>query len=117
MEYCYIVDFDSHDNSETKVNVLPRTAKGYARTLLLFDRFCELHPQAVSPPNIQTFKAFMEWVGRLMNGRLAARPTVDTMESFRRDFITAWASNRESVIPLCVAKTIRNVRFILSVSK
>jgi hypothetical protein len=33
----YTVDFSEHDNTKIKREVLPRTAKKYSRTLVLFD--------------------------------------------------------------------------------
>jgi hypothetical protein len=35
----------------------------YEGTLFLFDRFCKLYLQAISPPNSKNLKVFMEWLG------------------------------------------------------
>jgi hypothetical protein len=112
-QFSHVIDFDEHNDLEVKGQILSRTRIGYERTLFLFDRFCELHPQAVSPPNIKTLKAFMEWVGLSKKGRLAERPTVDTMEGFRRDFATAWSWYRKSTISDVVLKTIKAASYIL----
>lgn len=50
--------FDEH-----KGQVLPRMRMEYEGTLFLFDRFCKLYLQAISPPNSKNLKVFMEWLG------------------------------------------------------
>jgi hypothetical protein len=76
----------------------------YERTLFLFDRFCKLYPQAVSPPNIKSLKAFMEWVGLSKIGCLAERPVLNTIKGFQRDFVIAWSWYQKSTIPDIVFK-------------
>ncbi|KUM55404.1 hypothetical protein ACN42_g11877, partial [Penicillium freii] len=79
-----VVDFGEHSNNEIQRAVLPRTESGYSDTLLIFDDFVTLHPQAVIPPDIRTCRAFLEWVSRGMNGRIEERPTVETIQGFFR---------------------------------
>ncbi|KAJ5193195.1 Zinc finger C2H2 [Penicillium cf. viridicatum] len=55
-----VVDFGEHSNNEIQRAVLPRTESGYSDTLLIFDDFVTLHPQAVIPPDIRTYRAFLE---------------------------------------------------------
>ena len=85
--FTFVVDFDHYDNSEILRAVLPRTKQDYRRALYIFDklvplvnaltsgghfsrslitsvRFLSLHPKAVNPPDIQTFKAFIEFAAR-----------------------------------------------------
>jgi len=56
-----VVDLGEHDNSEIKRAVLPHTESKYERA-----RFLKLHPQAVDPPDIKSYKAFMEFYGKNM---------------------------------------------------
>jgi hypothetical protein len=81
-EFSHVINFDKHNDLEVKGQVLSCTRIGYKRILFLFNRFCKLYLQVVSPPNIKTLKAFIEWVGLSKKGRLAKRLTVDTMEGF-----------------------------------
>lgn len=72
----------------------------------------ELHPkEAVVPPDIQTYKAFLEFYARNTDGRLDHTPTVSTAEGFRRDFETAWARDRNYSFPDRVSRTLKDVRF------
>ncbi|KAJ5703962.1 Zinc finger C2H2 [Penicillium malachiteum] len=81
-----VVDFKEHSNSEIDRLVLPRTISGHREKLHLFDTFLELHPQASSHPDIQTCRAFMEWIGMGIVGRLNERPTVKMMLGIFRQF-------------------------------
>ena len=73
-------------------------------------RFIELHPHAKCPPDIRTFKGFMEFVSIRKKGRIDERPTVDTMDYFRRTFVTAMSSIRGHEIGDSVVATIREAR-------
>ncbi|KAN0073500.1 hypothetical protein V8E54_008720 [Elaphomyces granulatus] len=81
-----VVDLDEHDNSEIKRAILPHTESKYERALRIYDQFIKLHPQAVDPPDIKSYKAFMEFYSKNTPGRLDDRPTVVTVEDFRGDF-------------------------------
>lgn len=79
--------------------------------LIITLRFAQLYPQAVIPPDIQTYKAFLEYIARGKVGRLSkdGKPTVETIESFRREFETAWARNRKYYFPSIITTTVREV--------
>ncbi|CAI7595548.1 unnamed protein product [Penicillium discolor] len=113
--FTFVVDFDDHDNSEILRAVLPRTKRDYRRALRIFDklvplnngsssgghcsRFLSLHPKAVNPPDIQTFKAFMEFAARGMKGRITSKLTVATVDGFRGNFEAVMAFYREHKFP------------------
>ncbi|KAN0081916.1 hypothetical protein V8E54_003214 [Elaphomyces granulatus] len=61
-----VVDLGEHDNSEIKRAVLPHTESKYERALRIYDQFLKLHPQAVDPPDIKSYKAFMEFYSKNM---------------------------------------------------
>ncbi|RHZ62459.1 uncharacterized protein CDV56_107336 [Aspergillus thermomutatus] len=86
-----VINLDDHDDEEIKRAVLPRTAKKYERSLKIFNKFLELHPAACSPPDIKTFKGFLEFYVRNTPGQIEEKPTPETVENFRRDFETALA--------------------------
>ncbi|KAL4975714.1 hypothetical protein BDW66DRAFT_151644 [Aspergillus desertorum] len=44
-----VIDLDDHDDKKINRAVLPRTSQKYDRTLMIFDRFLELHPAAFFP--------------------------------------------------------------------
>ncbi|CBF83199.1 predicted protein [Aspergillus nidulans FGSC A4] len=56
-----VINLDEHNGKEIKRAILPRTAGKYHRSLMIFDRFLELHPAACSPPDIKTYKGFLEF--------------------------------------------------------
>ncbi|EEP83037.1 predicted protein [Uncinocarpus reesii 1704] len=105
------VDLSDEDNEVVLCEVLPNTKRKYARTLAIFDHFVKHHPKAAVPPDIRTFKGFLRVVANSIPGRLDAskdkRPTVETMEGFRRDFETAWARERKYVFPTEVSTTMK----------
>ncbi|KAL2808658.1 hypothetical protein BJX63DRAFT_424461 [Aspergillus granulosus] len=101
------VNLAKHDNSIIKRSVLPCTESEYDEALQTFDKFIEEHPGSVSPPDVQTFKAFMEYVGINIVGRLEERPTVDTVDGWRRKFQTGLARRRNFFTPKHVETTIR----------
>lgn len=130
--FTFVVDFDKHDNSEILRAVLPRTKEDYQRALRIYDkcvplnnaspsggrfsrsltasvRFLSLHPWAANPPDIKTFKAFMEFAARGMKGRIAARPTVATVDGFRGNFEAGMAFYRGHKFPKQTSTTIREV--------
>eukprot|EP00136_Aspergillus_niger_P005226 XP_001395717.2 hypothetical protein ANI_1_2012104 [Aspergillus niger CBS 513.88] len=102
------VNLDDHDNSERKSRVLGRTENQYDRTLSLFDDFLELHPKASDPPDIRTYKGFMEFVSKNTRGRLGEYPTPETMEGFRRRFESALRLRRDYDMPNHISTTIRD---------
>ncbi|KAL2844033.1 hypothetical protein BJX68DRAFT_269899 [Aspergillus pseudodeflectus] len=51
-----------HDGLTIQRPVLPETEQEYKDVLPIFDQFVEDHPGTVTPPDIQTFKAFMEYI-------------------------------------------------------
>ncbi|KAN0069665.1 hypothetical protein V8E54_011971 [Elaphomyces granulatus] len=70
-------------------------------------RFLKLHPQAVDPPDIKSYKAFMEFYSKNTPGRLEERPTVGTVEDFRGDFEAGMSRRRKYRFPDQVSTTIR----------
>ncbi|KAG0160181.1 hypothetical protein PDIDSM_7708 [Penicillium digitatum] len=101
-----VVDFGEHSNNEIQRTVLPRTESGYSDTLLTFDKFVALHPQAIIPPDIRTCRAFLEWVSRGMNGWIEERPTVETIQGFFRKFATGMKRERKFEFPPAIRTTI-----------
>lgn len=96
------VDLDQFTNSVPKRYVIPYTESKYETKLQYFDKYHELHPDSTVPPNYQTFKSFLVWVSKLMDGRIKSSPwgknpdgtprllpCVDTVRSFLRSFLTA----------------------------
>jgi hypothetical protein len=61
-------------NSILKRPVFPWTESKYETTLRLFDRYYELHPGFMFPPNYQSFKCFLVWVLTLTKGRIKSSP-------------------------------------------
>ncbi|KAL4985863.1 hypothetical protein BDW68DRAFT_179314 [Aspergillus falconensis] len=102
-----LINLSEHDHREIKRAVLPRTARKYDRTLMIFDRFLELHPDACSPPDIRTYKGFLEFYARGTDGRIGEKPTTGTIEGFRRDFETALARERNFQVPKNISVTMK----------
>ncbi|THC93828.1 hypothetical protein EYZ11_006680 [Aspergillus tanneri] len=102
-----VINLDEHDDKEIKRAVLPRTAEQYERSLKIFDKFLKLHPAACSPPDIKTYKGFLEFYARNTTGRVEERPTMETVESFRRDFETALARLRGFCVPKNMSNTLK----------
>ncbi|KAN0068340.1 hypothetical protein V8E54_013536 [Elaphomyces granulatus] len=102
-----VVDLGEHDNSEIKRAVLPHTESKYERALRIYDQFIKLHPQAVDPPDIKSYKAFMEFYSKNTPDRLDDRPTVGTAEDFRGDFEAGMSRCRNYRFPDQVSTTIR----------
>lgn len=73
-------------------------------------RFLSLHPQALNPPDIRTYRAFIEFVARGMKGRIEEKPTVVTVESFRVNFEAGMAFYRGYKMPKEVSTTLKEVR-------
>ncbi|EAS29697.3 uncharacterized protein CIMG_08443 [Coccidioides immitis RS] len=61
-QFTQSVCFDDFNNTKTKRHVLRGTELKYTKTLKVFDLFHKMHPGAPSPPDVQTFKAFMKFV-------------------------------------------------------
>ncbi|KAJ5737901.1 Zinc finger C2H2 [Penicillium malachiteum] len=101
-----VVDFGEHNNNVLQRNILPRTESGYRDKLILFDMFLKLHPQATTPPDIQTCRAFMEWIGWGKHGRIEERPTVETMLGLFREFATSLKRERSIELPSSTRTTI-----------
>lgn len=78
--------------------------------LLKSIRFLVLHPQAMNPPDIRTSTAFLEWIGRGTCGRIEERPTVETVEDFRRHFQSAMKKYRHFEFSKAVTTTLKEVR-------
>ncbi|KAJ5808824.1 hypothetical protein N7474_010093 [Penicillium riverlandense] len=107
LNFSHLVDFGEHDNSEIARAILPRTGEKYDRALDIFDKFISLHPQAINPPNIKTYKAFLEFAARGMKGRIEEKPTIGTVESFRRDFEAGMSLRRKYNFSTEVSTTLR----------
>ena len=63
----------------------------------------------MNPPDIQTFKAFMEFAARRIKGRITLKPTIATVDGFRGNFEAGIAFYREHKFPKEVSITIREV--------
>ncbi|KAI9043620.1 uncharacterized protein KD926_003390 [Aspergillus affinis] len=105
-----VINLDNHDNKEIKRAVLPKTEAEYEKTLEIFDQFLELYPTARSHPDIQTYKAFLEFVTRNTDGRIEEKPAPDTIESFRRHFEAGLARNRDFHVPQNMSTTMKECR-------
>ncbi|KAI9035642.1 uncharacterized protein KD926_003153 [Aspergillus affinis] len=102
-----VVNLDDHDDKEIKRAILPRTQEEYDRALGIFDRFLQLHPAARSPPDTQTYKAFLEFVAKNTDGRIKDKPTPDTIENFRRHFEAGLSRNRNFHVPQSMSTTMK----------
>ncbi|KAF7630971.1 hypothetical protein AFLA_000028 [Aspergillus flavus NRRL3357] len=102
-----VINLDDHDDKEIKRAVLPRTAEKYERSVKIFDQFLELHPAARSPPDIKTYKGFLEFYARNTTGRIEEKPTTETVENLRRDFETALARLRDFSVPKNMLNTMK----------
>ncbi|KAL3467666.1 hypothetical protein BJX64DRAFT_299023 [Aspergillus heterothallicus] len=107
-----LINLDVHSNKELKRAVLPRTIKGYNRTLVLFDEFLDLHPAACFPLDIRTYKGFLEYYARITRGRIKEKPVPETVEHFWRNFEAALAWLRDFIVPESMSITLRE--FIIS---
>ncbi|OJJ98557.1 hypothetical protein ASPACDRAFT_31552 [Aspergillus aculeatus ATCC 16872] len=101
------INLDNHDDSEIKRAVLDRTKASYDRALATFDDFLELHPGASWPLDIRSYKGFMEFVSKNMPGRLGTHPTLETVESFRRNFEAGLLLRRDFKIQEHMSTTIK----------
>ncbi|CBF82971.1 hypothetical protein AN3315.2 [Aspergillus nidulans FGSC A4] len=102
-----VIDLDEHDDKEIKRAILPRTSRKYDRALRIFDRFLELHPAACFPPDIKSYKGFLEFYARNTTGRIEEQPITETIENFRRDFETALARARGIQVPKSTSITMK----------
>ncbi|THC87771.1 hypothetical protein EYZ11_012784 [Aspergillus tanneri] len=104
-----VINLDNHDNSEIQRSVLDRTEREYDRVLSYFDMFVTNHPGAVSPPDIRTYKGFMEFLAMNLKGRLSEdkTPVLSTLEGKRRDLDAGLARRRNYNVPEHVSTTIR----------
>ncbi|KAJ5188463.1 hypothetical protein N7491_004788 [Penicillium cf. griseofulvum] len=64
----------------------------------------------VDPPDIKSYKAFMEFYGKNTRSHLSERSTVETVEDFRGDFEAGMSRRRKYHFPSHVSTTIREVR-------
>lgn len=123
------IGIDEYDNEEIVKAVVSSTEQKYKKTLAVYDRcashkatlspsafysqgehrFRELHPWATSPPDIRSFKAFLEFVARGIKGRIFDKPIPDTVDGWRRDFQTAWQRERKYTFPKTVTSTMCEV--------
>ncbi|GFF77413.1 hypothetical protein IFM53868_02081 [Aspergillus udagawae] len=106
-KFTCVINLDDHDDKEIKRAVLPRTAEQYERSVKIFDQFLALHPAARSPPDIKTYKGFLEFYAKNTTGRIEERPTMETVENFRRDFETALARFRDFRVPKNMSNTLK----------
>ncbi|KAL4982474.1 hypothetical protein BDW68DRAFT_192120 [Aspergillus falconensis] len=104
-----VINLDEHDNKEIKQAIIPQTAEKYHRSLMIFDRFLELHPTACSPPDIKTYKGFLEFYARNTPGRIKEKPTIETVENFRRDFETTLARMRDFCVPKAMSINMKEL--------
>ncbi|QSS61747.1 hypothetical protein I7I51_03924 [Histoplasma capsulatum] len=130
------IGIDEYDNEEIVKAVVSSTEQKYKKTLAVYDRcashkatlspsafysqgehrFRELHPWATSPPDIRSFKAFLEFVARGIKGRIFDKPIPDTVDGWRRDFQTAWQRERKYTFPKTVTSTMCE-HFILTIER
>ena len=125
------INLDNHNNSEIQRSVLDRTEREYDRALKYFDvyaipnlnplittyytRFVANHAGAVSPPDIRTYKGFMEFLGRNLKGRLSKgkAPVLSTLDGMRRDLDAGLARRRDYHVPEHVSTTVREVSHLV----
>ncbi|KAL4925801.1 uncharacterized protein BDV17DRAFT_283674 [Aspergillus undulatus] len=103
------INLDRHDNTKLRRAVLDHTEKRYDEVLDQFDIFVQTHPGAMTPPDIKTYKGFMEWLATNTRGRLSEHgyPVLSTLDSKRRNFDTGLALRRGYEVPEEVSTTIR----------
>ncbi|KAF5855373.1 hypothetical protein ETB97_009348, partial [Aspergillus alliaceus] len=103
------IKLENHDNSEIKRSVLDRTERQYDRALQYFDIFVTNHTGALSPPDVRTYKGFMEFLERNLKGRLSKgkAPVLNTLDGMRRDLDAGLARQRGYHVPEHVTTTIR----------
>ncbi|PKX95141.1 uncharacterized protein P174DRAFT_510972 [Aspergillus novofumigatus IBT 16806] len=85
-KFICVINLNEHDNKEIKR---------------------ALHPEACFPPDIRTYKGFLEFYARNRPGRIKEKPTPETIEHFRRDFETALARTRDFCVPKSMSTTIK----------
>jgi hypothetical protein len=78
----------------------------------LISSFILEHPGAVSPPDIQIFKAFLEYVGVYIISRTKTRPTVSTVNGWQHNLQSSLERRRDFLTPENIQTTIRQVRRI-----
>jgi hypothetical protein len=123
------VDLNEFTNSIPKRHVIPYTQSKYDTTLEFFDQYYKLHADATIPPNFQTLKSFLAWTSKLMEGRIKESPRgttlegtqrllpcVDSMRSFLRSFLTAWARAERPDIANSVASMMVHVSSLTNLS-
>ncbi|KAE8387077.1 hypothetical protein BDV23DRAFT_174933 [Aspergillus alliaceus] len=88
------IKLENHNNAEIKRSVLDHTKREYDRALTYFDIFVANREGAVSPPDIRTYKGFMEFLGKNLKGHLTKgkTPVLSTLEGMRRDLDTEHVS-------------------------
>lgn len=64
----------------------------------------------MNPPDIQTFKAFMEFVTRGMKNRISLKPTVATVDGFQGNFEAGMAFYRRHKFLKETSTTISEVQ-------
>ncbi|CAI7676888.1 unnamed protein product [Penicillium manginii] len=104
-----LIDLDSIDNKEIARAVLPRTERDYKEALNLFDIFIELHPTSQNPPNLQTSKGFLLWIALNKHGRIEEKPTLETLQGFRRDFQAGMRKFRDFIFTTEHSATLKEV--------
>ncbi|KAL2812348.1 hypothetical protein BDW59DRAFT_176992 [Aspergillus cavernicola] len=99
-----------HDGTTIQRPVLPETEQEYKDVLRIFDgriRFVKDHSGAVTPPDLQTFKAFMEYISINIEGRIKEHPTVATVDGWRRCLQSALRHQRGVITPGHVKTTVQ----------
>ncbi|KAE8383865.1 hypothetical protein BDV26DRAFT_277091 [Aspergillus bertholletiae] len=76
-----------------------------------YTSFVSNHTGTVSPPDVRTYKGFMEFLGRNLKGRLSKgkAPVLNTLDGMRRDLDTGLTRQWGYYIPEHVSTTIREV--------
>ncbi|KAL4792861.1 hypothetical protein BDV19DRAFT_400344 [Aspergillus venezuelensis] len=86
-----------HDGLTIQRPVLPETEQEYR----------DDHPGTVTPPDIQTFKAFMEYISINIKGWIEEHPTVGTVDRWRRCLQSALRQQRGFITPGQVKTTVQ----------
>ncbi|KAL4916359.1 hypothetical protein BDW62DRAFT_218817 [Aspergillus aurantiobrunneus] len=91
VKFTRAINLDDHDNKEIEQAILPHTSKQYKWTLVIFNKYLELHPPACYPPDTKLYKGFLEFYATNITGWIEQLPTQDTIKCFCRDFEAALA--------------------------
>ncbi|KAJ5193092.1 Zinc finger C2H2 [Penicillium cf. viridicatum] len=73
------MDLGEYSNNKIQQVVLPQIESSYRDKLLIFDKFIKLYLYIIILPDIRIYRAFLEWVIRVIYGRVEERPIAETI--------------------------------------